>query len=110
MVEAMGDDGAVQGVINAAEEDFRKKVRDALRKGSEPLPDTDLTSIQRVSRIAPLRAGVIDEVDSWVMENLKDAARAPSENEWRRLKHGPLDGKIGMSFAVQLRCAIPLLM
>lgn len=38
-----------------------------------------------------------------VIERLREMARAPSENEWNRLLASPLDGKIGMSFALQWR-------
>jgi hypothetical protein len=47
--------------------------------------------------------GVIDAVDNWVVEEQGDVARLPSGDEWSRLKKSPLNGKIGMSFALQWR-------
>jgi hypothetical protein len=46
---------------------------------------------------------VVDAVDNWVVEVYKDVARLPNENEWERLLTSPLDGQIGMSFALQWR-------
>jgi len=42
-------------------------------------------------------------INNWVVSTLKDASRAPSETEWNMLVNGPLDGEIGMSFALQWR-------
>lgn len=41
--------------------------------------------------------------DHWVVEVQKDLTRAPNDNEWQRLLSSPLDGAIGMSFALQWR-------
>jgi hypothetical protein len=50
-----------------------------------------------------LHLGVIDACDNWVVEVHKDFGRMPNDNEWQRLANGPLDGTIGMSFALQWR-------
>jgi len=42
-------------------------------------------------------------MDNWVVENYKDAARAPNDDEWKRFLASPLDGMIGMSLALQWR-------
>ena len=47
--------------------------------------------------------GIVDAADNWVVENYKDVARLPNENEWTRLLASSLDGRIGMSFALQWR-------
>jgi len=67
------------------------------------LPEDDLIAIQAIKDISPRYIGVIDQLENWLTEALKDASRIPNDNEWERLMSGPLDGKIGMSFALQWR-------
>ena len=45
----------------------------------------------------------MDALAQWLMDMIKDAARPPNDNEFKRLLSGPLCGKIGMSFALQWR-------
>lgn len=72
-------------------------------KDREPLPDSELEELLGILKIAPLRLGVIDAADNWVLAAHKDFARFPNDNEWMRFVESPLDGKIGMSFALQWR-------
>jgi hypothetical protein len=53
--------------------------------------------------VQPLELGVIDAADNWVAAVQKDLGRFPNDNEWNRLITSPLDGAIGMSFALQWR-------
>jgi len=46
---------------------------------------------------------IVKESDSWVIDNWGDSARLPSDGEWSRFISSPLNGKIGMSFALQWR-------
>jgi hypothetical protein len=46
---------------------------------------------------------IINACNDWVVEYHKDFARLPNDNEWQRFLKSPLDGKIGMSFALQWR-------
>jgi hypothetical protein len=54
-------------------------------------------------KTTPLLVALTDAADNWVTECMKEAGRLPNDNEWNRLRTGPLDGKIGMSFALQWR-------
>jgi len=74
-----------------------------LAKDRTPLPDTELKAIEKIVTTKPLQLGVIDALDNWVIESLQEAARMPGAAEWKLLKEGPLNGKIGMSFALQWR-------
>jgi hypothetical protein len=56
-----------------------------------------------ILKVKPLLVGVIDAIDNWVNEDQREAARNPNSNESARLFKEPLDGKIGMSFALQWR-------
>jgi hypothetical protein len=105
VVDSLDDAKAVDAIIQAAEKDF-KKTNAALQKKKkfeEPIPDASLEALRSIASSSPLLLGIIDAADNWVAETLKEAARLPNENEWKRLKSGPLDGRIGMSFALQWR-------
>lgn len=85
------------------EKDFSEQNKSRINKGRELIPDADLLALQKVFPMARENLGLTHQLDNWVTEFLKDAYRAPSENEWQRLRSGPLDGQIGMSFALQWR-------
>ena len=72
-------------------------------KDREPIPDSELEGLLSIMKITPLRLGVIDAADNWVLEAHQEFARLPNDNEWNRFVSGPLDGRIGMSFALQWR-------
>jgi hypothetical protein len=90
-------------VIDSSEEDFKKRNAAARSTNKELIPELERELILRIREITPRYVGVIDAADSWMLETWKEAGRSPNENEWRRLKDGPLDGAIGMSFALQWR-------
>jgi hypothetical protein len=84
--------------IDFAEQNWIKDIK------SQPLiPDDDIKCIESISKISPLYFGIVDAADNWVVQTLKDSGRYPNENEWNRLLASPLDGQIGMSFALQWR-------
>lgn len=85
------------------EKDYAKQNKTRLKADRELIPETDLESLRKIFIIFPRHIGVINELDNWVTEFLKDASRAPNDNEWARLLSSPLDGKIGLSFALQWR-------
>ena len=64
---------------------------------------SDLHALHAVLDVRPLHLGVLDAADNWVVQVQKDLGRVPNENEWQRLLASPLDGLIGMSFALQWR-------
>lgn len=102
-VPVMRNEAEVRKIISQAAVDFRSKNTEATKNAKQAISDDDLAAIQRIAQIQPIHAGVVDALDNWVLETLKEAGRAPNENEWQRLKMGPLDGMIGMSFALQWR-------
>lgn len=103
LLVSLNDDAAIKQGIESSVHDFQRRNKAAEKKDKATIPDTELAEIQRVVLISPLKLGVIEAADNWVMDTLKDAGRAPNDNEWQRLKNGPLDGVIGMSFALQWR-------
>lgn len=69
----------------------------------EAIPEHELESLLSIAETQPQLMGIVDAADNWVLENYQDAARLPNDNEWRRLLTSPLNGQIGMSFALQWR-------
>jgi hypothetical protein len=103
LVDVLNRDVAIRRKVEAAGDDFERKNCDAARRGRPLIPETDLLALRRIPAVSPLRFSVMDAADNWVIETQKEAGRAPSENEWGRLLRGSLDGRIGMSFALQWR-------
>lgn len=103
MIDSMQSETDVRALVSEARRDFERRNRKAVKKDKPLIPDSDLEAIERVGSISPSHVGVIEAADNWIVEILKDAARSPSSDEWNRLRSGPLDGQIGMSFALQWR-------
>ena len=103
MVANLQDDKEIHKLVKLAAEDFKTQNDKRAERPDDIIPETDLIAIQRITEISPLQLGVIDAADNWVAEVQKDLARFPNENEWNRLLESPLNGKIGMSFALQWR-------
>ena len=99
----MQSENEVRKLIEEARRDYKAKNTLAVKKDKPLIPSSDLEAIERIASISPCHVGVLEAADNWVIELLRDAARSPSADEWNRLKSGPLDGMIGMSFALQWR-------
>jgi len=99
----MDEPKILKEVVAAAEQDFAKTNIRREKKFQEPIPDASLEAVRTIGKSTPLLLAITDAADNWVTETLKEAGRLPNDNEWHRLKDGPLDGKIGMSFALQWR-------
>jgi len=103
LVEVLADQESIVERIQDARNNYHKQNELRVRANKEPLPEEVIHDIEQILTIRPIRLGVIDVADNWVVNIHKDAARTPTENEWNRLVSGPLDGEIGMSFALQWR-------
>lgn len=103
MIDSIQSEAGIQELIKKARRSFEVKNDKAAKEDKPLIPDSDLQAIERIAKVAPCHIGVIEAAENWVVEILKDAARSPSADEWNRLKSGPLDGQIGMSFALQWR-------
>jgi hypothetical protein len=103
LVDAMPDDKNIRSILAQARKDFTAQNQRRLGRDHPLLPEPDLEALSRIETITPLHLGVIDAADNWVVEVRKDLGRAPNENEWQRFLASPLDGLIGMSFALQWR-------
>ena len=103
IIKAMQEKDEVRKLVLAAEKDFRKKNTQRAHQNKDAIADHEIESLLSIVEARPVTLGIIDAADNWVVENYKDFARLPNENEWGRLLISPLNGQIGMSFALQWR-------
>lgn len=89
--------------LELATKDFNRQNTVRQKKDRELLPQDDLSALLAIKTITPNFYGVLEQLENWIVENTKDAGRFPNDNEWGRLLTSPLNGKIGMSFALQWR-------
>jgi hypothetical protein len=103
LIKALPDEQLVKELISESERSFIQYNDRQVAKNKEPLPDDIIAPIRRILGVTPIALGVVDAADNWVVETHKEVARMPTDGEWHRLISGPLDGRIGMSFALQWR-------
>ena len=94
---------SLRAALNSYERDFQRKNAANSRKGKPLLPDDSLERVLGTASISPTEQGVVAAAENWVILTQKDNGRYPNDNEWHRFLTSPLDGKIGMSFALQWR-------
>jgi hypothetical protein len=109
LIRSLGNDTEIGRGIKETAIDYKKQNEKRLSEGREPIPDFEPRRITDIASIKPRSLGVITAADDWIAENQKDFGRLPNDNEWARLRESPLDGKIGMSFALQWRYNFGLL-
>ena len=103
LIANLQDEVRIKAIVEAAESDFKSKNAQKANQDKPLLPETDLEALKAILKIIPHHLGVIDAADNWVVEVQKELGRLPNDNERNRLLASPLDGKIGMSFALQWR-------
>lgn len=103
LIEVMDDDNKVDVVVDACLNDFDRQNKRLEKMDMVLLEDAERDAIAQILKVSPRSAAVLDAADNWLADNLKDAARSVSDFEWSRLRDSPLDGRIGMSFALQWR-------
>jgi len=103
LIDNMDDLKTVRSLIADASKDFALVNGKKEKKGEELVADSALDALEGILEAQPLLVAIADAADNWVTENLKEAGRPPNDNEWNRLRSGPLDGRIGMSPALQWR-------
>jgi hypothetical protein len=103
LVKALDDEKKIRSLIERAGADFYKVNKSREKRCIDPVAEVDLLLLQKIMEVSPIYIGVLQAADDWVMNNWKEMGRAPNDNEWKRLSTGPLNGEIGMSFALQWR-------
>lgn len=89
--------------IELIKKDFDLKNTKNDKEGKPLIPDESLKNILAIQSKTPQTEAIINAGDNWVIQTQKDNGRLPNDNEWHRFINSPLDGKIGMSFALQWR-------
>lgn len=82
------------------EADFTKKNRKNLNKSQDPIPNECL---DRIKNACVGECNVILQAEGWVSRTLNENWHSPSKAVWNRILTQRLEGKIGMSFALQWR-------
>lgn len=103
LIASLQDSEQIRGIIATAESEFATKNEQKAKKDKPLIPESDLLALRSILQVEPLHMGVVDAADSWVIEAQKDFGRFPNDNEWNRFLASPLDGRIGMSYALQWR-------
>jgi len=103
LLTCASDDKTIESGIECLERDYIKSNAARLKKSDDLIPDESLANIKGILDTMPRQTGLINAADNWVIETHKDFGRYPNDNEWNRFVSSPLDGVIGMSFALQWR-------
>jgi hypothetical protein len=103
LVEKIQSDADVKAIIKKAEGEFKKANEQRKKKDKDLLPDEELAALKNILDMTPFWIGIVDACDNWVVATFKENARTPNDDEWKRIKASPLDGRIGMSLALQWR-------
>ena len=95
----------INKVLDRISKKFNKDNEKRAKEKKLPLNPDILGRLKKIIDFKPnaIEQGVICAADNWVIDNQSDNGRYPNDNEWRRFKYSPLDGKITMSFALQWR-------
>lgn len=101
--EILINEQPVAPLISKIEKDFKTQNKKNMKELKEPLSNDSLNRLKTISSITPASQAIITVAENWVIMTQKDSGRYPNDNEWNRFLTSPLNGKIGMSFALQWR-------
>ena len=82
---------------------FQKKRKKDIKNGEFHLDESIYDKLNSIKVSSNRVEKIINYCSDWVIHTHKDFARMPNDNEWERFLRSPLDGKIGLSFALQWR-------
>ena len=99
----VASDDEVERTVACIRSEYERAIEERSRTGRELLPEGSIRRIEDILQVSPHILGVINAADNWVIEIHKDFGRYPNDNEWERFMRSPLDGQIGMSYALQWR-------
>lgn len=80
--------------------DFERRNKKYEKDGKSLLPQSSLTRLEKAVQTTD---SIVLEAENWVTRNLNENWHSPSATVWNRIVNKPLEGKIGMSFALQWR-------
>jgi len=82
---------------------YSKLINSNSDSNNEYIKNDDLNCFKTIKLSNNKQYAIINCCNDWVIDNHKDFGRMPNDNEWARFLNSPLNGKIGMSFALQWR-------
>ncbi len=80
--------------------DYARKNAQYAAKNKPLIPEEMLCRVQQSIKT---HDGIILSAENWVTRTLNENWHSPSASVWQRIMNKPLEGKIGMSFALQWR-------
>lgn len=93
----------IDKVVDKIQKDFESKINKQIKKGEVPFDKEEISEILKIKDTPHQIEAIINCCNDWVIENQKEFARIPNDNEWERFLVSPLNGKISISFALQWR-------
>lgn len=97
------DKQVIDKAIDKINKDFDSRIKKQIKKGEIPFDKNEISEIMKIKDTPHQVEAIINCCNDWVIENQKEFARVPNDNEWERFLISPLDGKISISFALQWR-------
>ena len=92
--------GDLTAEFQRIKQDFNKRNLKNEKEGKDLIPLEHLSHIETASAST---TDVILQAEGWVSRTLNENWHSPSQTVWHRILTQPLEGKIGMSFALQWR-------
>jgi len=99
----LSDVNLIDKEISQIEKEYFSNNKKREKAGKEQISFRIIQNIKDIRSKTPRFDGIVNALDNWVTQNRKEFARCPNDNEWDRFIKSPLDGKIGMSLALQWR-------
>ena len=89
--------------VDRISNNFQSKIDKQIKKGEIPFDKYEISEILKIKDTPHQVEAIINCCNDWVIENQKEFARVPNDNEWERFLISPLNGQISISFALQWR-------
>ena len=93
----------INDILKKFQREFNAKNEKNEREGRALIARESLDRLLEIETFTPVEQGIINAAENWVILTQKDNGRYANDNEWHRFLLSPLNGKIGMSFALQWR-------
>ena len=93
----------IEKTIDKILKSYAKYIDISNNSNLESIKNDDIDCFKKIKYSNNKQDAIINCCNDWVIDNHKDFARMPNDNEWARFLKSPLNGKIGMSFALQWR-------
>ncbi|MDY4369951.1 hypothetical protein SNR26_19800 [Pectobacterium brasiliense] len=98
-----GSKDEIDSVVSSINKKFNDKIKKQIDKGEVPFDKGLIDEILKIKDTPHQVEAIINCCNDWVIDNHKEFARVPNDNEWERFIASPLNGKISISFALQWR-------